>query len=519
MIRVRGIKIPVDINTKENIIKYASKKIGTKVLDYKIHKQSIDARNKNRVCFVYELDLLVHNEENIKFNDNVFIPNDPKYKYPKEGNVPLKTRPIIVGAGPAGLFCGYILAELGYKPIIIDRGEKIEDREKTVRAFLNNNILNINSNIQFGEGGAGTFSDGKLNTLVKDKNGRMEKVFTIFTSCGAPEDILYLNKPHIGTDILKKVIINIRNKIIKNGGSFKYNATLEDIIISDNKVKGIIVNGRTIYTDILVLAVGNSARDTFYMLNKYLKLTSKPFAVGIRIQHPQDFINKTQYGSFSKYLPPAAYKLAFTKQRGVYTFCMCPGGYVINASSEDEKLAINGMSNHTRDGENACSAIVVTVSSNDYGTDVFAGISFQRKLESLAYKEGKGCIPVQLLKDYMENNKSSSFGGVHPCFKGKYSFANINNILPDYINDSIKDGIKYFDTKIKGYNMDDAIISAVESRTSAPIRILRDDNLESNIKGIYPSGEGAGYAGGITTSAMDGIKIAEVIINKYSKPI
>lgn len=517
MIRVRGVKVPANKNTSDEIIRCASKKVRDKVLEYKIHKQSVDARDKNNVYFVYELDLLLQNENNVKFSNNVFMPNDTEYRYPKEGNIMLKNRPIIVGAGPAGLFSGYLLAEMGYKPIIIDRGEKVENREKTVNKFVNDNILNVNSNIQFGEGGAGTFSDGKLNTLVKDKNGRMRKVFSIFVECGAPEEILYLNKPHIGTDILKNVIINMRNKIIENGGSFMYNTVLEDIIIEDGKIKGVILNGKTIYTDILVLAIGNSARDTFYMLDKYLELTSKPFAVGIRIQHPQEFINKSQFGEFDKYLPSASYKLSYTNKRGVYTFCMCPGGYVINASSENEKLAINGMSNHARDGENANSAIVVTVSKEDYGDDTFAGIKFQRELEALAYKEGNGCIPVQLLKDYMENRKSVSFGKVKPNFKGKYSFADINNILPCYINDNIKEAIKYFDTKIKGYNMDNAIIAAVESRTSSPVRILRNTELEANIKGVYPAGEGAGYAGGITTSAMDGLKIAENIISKYSK--
>ncbi len=517
MIRVRGVKVPVDQNTHDEIIKQASKKVRAKVLEYKIHKQSIDARDKSNVCFVYELDLILQNEKNVRFNNNILLPNDIKYKYPKEGKIIFKNRPIIIGAGPAGLFSGYLLAEMGYEPIIIDRGEKVEDREETVNKYLNDNILNANSNIQFGEGGAGAFSDGKLNTLVKDKDGRMQKIFSIFVECGAPKEILYLNKPHIGTDVLKDVIRNIRNKIIKNGGRFMYNTMLEDIIIDDKKIKGVILNGQTVYTDILILAVGNSARDTFCMLDKYLNLTNKPFAVGIRIQHPQEFINKSQFGDFDKYLPSASYKLSYTKKRGVYTFCMCPGGYVINASSENKRIAINGMSNYARDGENANSAIVVTVSKDDYGDDTFAGISFQRKLEALAYEEGNGYIPVQLLKDYMENKKSTSFGKVKPNFKGKYKFANINNILPSYINDNIKEAIKYFDTKIKGYNMDDAIIAAVESRTSSPVRILRNEDLEANIKGVYPAGEGAGYAGGITTSAMDGLKIAEAIVSKYSK--
>ena len=522
MLRVRQIKVPVNLDNNDYLLDRISKKLKVKktdIKDYIIIKKSIDARDKNNVFFVYELDIDVLNEDYIlKNNKNTDIIKSSKivYTFPKAIN--LSKRIIIVGSGPAGLFCAYSLATAGYKPIIIEQGEMLEDRVNSVEEFFKTNKLNPLSNIQFGEGGAGTFSDGKLNTLVKDKLGRGKKVFEIFVENGAPEEILYLQKPHIGTDILRKVIINIRNKIISLGGEFKFNTKLTDIIISNNKVVGIITNNKNkLLCDSLVLAIGHSARDTFYMLNENnISMKSKNFAVGLRIEHPQDMINKSQYSKFYKYLPPASYKLTYksTYNRGVYTFCMCPGGYVVNASSEDNRLVVNGMSNYKRDSKNANSAIVVTVNNNDFGTSLFGGLEFQRKLEEKAYELGSGFIPIQLVKDYKDNNKSTNLGEVSLCIKGKYTFSNFNSLFNEEITNSIKEGIENFDTKIKGFGRDDAILLGVESRTSSPITIERDENLESNIKGIYPCGEGAGYAGGITTSAIDGLKVAEAIATK-----
>ena len=343
-------------------------------------------------------------------------------------------------------------------------------------------------------------------------------MFEIFVECGAPKEILYSNKPHIGTDILRKVIVNMRNKILNYNAEIRYNTCMTDIIIKDNQVIGIEVNNKEIInTNNLILALGNSARDTFKMLyDKGIDITSKPFAIGLRIQHPQKMINKSQYGSNDYNLPAASYKLTYqTKnKRGVYTFCMCPGGYVINASSEENGLVINGMSNYKRDSLNANSAIIVTVSSKDFGENPLDGIKYQRNLEQKAYELGKGHIPIQTLKGFMENKIIVS-KDVSSLFKGKYEWANLNEILPLYISDSIKEAIDYFGGKINGFDTDDAILAAIETRTSSPVRILRDDNLESNIKGIYPIGEGSGYSGGITTSAIDGIKIFEQIIKKY----
>ena len=372
---------------------------------------------------------------------------------------------------------------------------------------------------QFGAGGAGTFSDGKLNTLTKDKFFRNKEVLNIFVKHGAPKDILYLNKPHIGTDILRKVIKNIINEIINMGGQIKYNTCLTNIIIKDNKLTNIEINNKEIIPcENLILALGHSSRDTFEMLlKKGLNISPKPFAVGIRIQHPQFLIDFNQYGGNHLSLPPASYKLTYqtSKKRGVYSFCMCPGGYVVNASSEKEMLAINGMSNHNRDTKNANSAIIVTISPNDFGSKPLDGIKFQRKLEKKAYQIGEGKIPTQLFKDFVENKSSNELKNINPIFKGEYKLTNLRNIFPEYISEALIEGIQNFDKKIKGFASDDAILSAVESRTSSPIKMERDENFTSNIKGIYPCGEGAGYAGGITTSAIDGIKIAESIIKNY----
>ena len=346
-------------------------------------------------------------------------------------------------------------------------------------------------------------------------------MFETFVSCGASNDILISNMPHIGTDILIDVVRNLRNKIINLGGEFLYNSCLNDINIVDGKIKSVRVNDRIIETDVLVLAIGHSARDTFNMLyDKGLNMEGKPFAIGIRIQHPQELINKNQYGEkYYKELIPASYKLTYKTSlgRGVYSFCMCPGGYVVNASSEDNRLAINGMSYNKRDGDNANSAIVVTVTPDDFGFHPLDGIKYQRLLEEKAYTLGNGKIPTQLLGDYYRNIESNGFGNVHPMFKGGYNLTDLNKLYPNYINESLKEAINHFALKINGFNNDDSIISGIESRTSSPVRIVRNELYESNILGVYPCGEGAGYAGGITTSSIDGIKVAEAIISKYKQ--
>ena len=526
MLRVRQVKVSIINDNDSNIKKKICSKLNissSMINGYKIIKKSIDARDKNNIFYVYEFDVDTSCDDVIlkknKSND-IFISPIEEYKLIVDGTLKIDNRIVIVGAGPAGLLCGYLLAEAGYKPLIIEQGEMVEDRVKTIEHFFLTNELNPLSNIQFGEGGAGTFSDGKLNTLVKDKLFRGKKVFEIFIENGAPEEIMYLAKPHIGTDVLRKVIINMRNKIISMGGEFKYTTKLTDINIVNNKVVSIEVNSKDVIDcSILVLAIGHSARDTFYLLkNKGLNMKSKNFAVGVRIEHPQEMISKSQYGESYKLLPPASYKLVHqtSNGRGVYSFCMCPGGFVVNASSEEGRLVVNGMSNYKRNEVNANSAIVVTVGKEDFGYDVMAGIEFQRKLEENAYRIGCGNIPVQLFKDYNMGVVSDKFGEVIPNTKGKFSFANLNEIFPEFINSAIKEAIPCFDKKIKGFGRDDAILLGVESRTSSPVIIERGEDGISNIEGIYPCGEGAGYAGGITTAAIDGVKVAENICHKYN---
>lgn len=516
MIRIKGIRCKIE--EKIDIYALAARKLRVDEKRLKkviISKKSIDARNKNKFAYVYDLDVLIDNETKYLNKDITLIENE-EYVLPEKGRIELEENPVIVGAGPAGLFCAYMLAKNGFKPIVIERGQSVEKRVEDVDNLWKKNIFKENSNVQFGEGGAGTFSDGKLNTLVKDKAWRMKEVFKIFVECGAPEEIMYEHMPHIGTDVLRNVVVRMREKIIAYGGTFKYNALMEDIIIKDGKIDGIIVNGEVIKTKVLVLAIGHSARDTFKMLYEHgIEMISKPFAVGVRIIHPQELINHNQYPVNYSFLPPASYKLTYQSKsgRGVYSFCMCPGGYVVNARSTKSGICVNGMSNYKRDSGFANSAIVVTVNNNDYGDGIFDGMYFQEKLERKAYEVGNGVIPIQKYGDYKNNIVNSYL--VPDAFKGLTSMSNINEIFPNNINNTLKEGIDYFQTKIEGFNSEDAIIAAPEARTSSPIRIIRNESGESSILGIYPCGEGAGYAGGITTSAIDGIKVFENIYQKY----
>ena len=514
MLRIRDVKINILDNNDEHIKNKIEKLIHSKINSFNIVKKSIDARKE--LMFVYTFDIDVDDEEKVlKNNKNIIKTPNEEYIFEVSGTEELNNRPVVVGSGPAGLFLGYFLAKYGYKPIIIERGEKIEDRVKTVNEFWKTNKLNENSNPIFGEGGAGTFSDGKLNTLVKDKYNRIREVFNIFVEAGAPEEILYENKPHIGTDKLREVVINLRNKIISYGGEFRYNTCLTNLVIKNNKLEKIIVNNEEeIITNNLFLAIGHSARDTYYMLNENnVEMKSKPFAVGVRIIHDEKQISKDLYGDDYKLLDPASYKLTYNTNdgRGVYSFCMCPGGYVINASSEKGLLSINGMSDYKRDSGFSNSALVVTVNSNDYGDGLFDGLKFQENLERKAYNLGDGKIPTQKYEDFI-NKKITKVecNGI----KGSYIEKDLNELFPDYIINSIKEAMPNFKKQIKSYD-EKAILLGVESRTSSPLTILRDENGESNIKGIYPVGEGAGYSGGITTSALDGIKEAEFFAKRF----
>lgn len=524
MIRVRQIIVDVDNDSIDELKRKIASKLKIKVSDIinlNINRKSLDARKKPKLYFVYEVDANLKNENKIlrkRLKDVLQVPKN-KYEFQVTGTEKLKHRIVIVGSGPSGLFCGYMLASSGYNPLIIERGERIEDRVKTVDSFWKTGNLNSESNVQFGEGGAGTFSDGKLNTLTKDPQSIMKKVFEIFVASGAPKEILYLNKPHIGTDILRNVVINMRNKIKEMGGEFRYNTKLTNIIISDNKITGIEVNNNEIIkTDNLVLAIGHSARDTFKMLYDHdINMLPKPFALGVRVIHKQELINKSQYGLEKHHcLLAANYKLTYqaSNKRAVYSFCMCPGGYVVNSSSEKGRLVVNGMSNYDRDSGFANSAIVVSVSPDDYGLNPLDGVDFQKKLEEKAYKYSDGKIPVQYYRDF-KNNEVNKIDNMNSAFKGDYKETNLNNILPDYVCMSLKEAIDAFDNKIKGFATSNPVLAAIESRTSSPVRIVRDNDFLSNIDGIYPCGEGAGYAGGITTSAIDGIKVAQALARKY----
>ncbi len=533
MIRISQIKLPVDhdelalLQAAARELKVASEKIEKLT----IQKKSIDARKKP-ICYVYTVDIKLKGEDKLLkklHNRNVGKVEKKSYRFPDPGNEKLNHRPVIVGTGPAGLFCGLMLARAGYRPILLERGETARKRKETVDRFWNGGVLEENSNVQFGEGGAGTFSDGKLNTLVKDPAGRGRLVLQTFVQAGAPEEILYWNKPHLGTDVLIGVVEHIRKEIEELGGEVRFGTQLTDIDIRDGKVCGVYTKNSGcleqerdyLEAEVLVLAIGHSARDTFAMLKeRSVPMERKAFAVGVRIEHPQSMINRSQYGEdYPEDLPAAAYKVTrkVGGDRGVYSFCMCPGGYVVNASSEEGGLAVNGMSYQARDGRNANSAMIVTVRPEDFGgDDLLAGVDFQRKLERVAYQAGGGQVPVQLLGDFRQHVISKNLGEVEPCIKGAWTFGDVRGIFPTELSAALEEGIMGCEHLIPGFSRSDAVLSGVESRTSSPVRILRGENQESTLLGLYPCGEGAGYAGGITSAAMDGIKTAEAIAARYA---
>ncbi len=537
MIRISQIKVPV-IHNQDTISAKIEKLIKSKDFSIeKIVKKSIDARDKQDLMYIYTVDIKSKDQDKILSkninNNNIMLTYDRQYKPPysySENIIGSKIeRPIIIGAGPAGYFCGLYLARMGFKPIIFERGMQVEERSKAVEGFWNGEDINPQCNVSFGEGGAGTFSDGKLNTGIKDRMGRIRAVINDFISFGAPEDIGYLNKPHIGTDELKKVLVNMRKEIINLGGDIYFNSQFIDYEINTSENKTIYTthikdyNTGTINkynTNTLILAIGHSARDTFKMLHKNkLPMEQKAFAIGVRIEHPREIIDAGQYGTSdaAKKLPAADYKMTFRSNEGrsVYSFCMCPGGFVVNASSDTNQSVVNGMSNHGRDEINSNSAIVVNVTPEDFEAEgfgkygVLAGVEFQKKYEALAYKEGKGAIPVQTFADFKANTSTIELGEIKPNIKGKYTLGNLNNCLPVYVNNAIIEGISYYDGKLKGFAREDSVLSGIESRTSSPVRIVRDEAYMSAQKGIFPCGEGAGYAGGITSAAVDGIKVAE----------
>lgn len=539
MIRVNQIKVPLSHGREDVLYKTAKvlRVAPEKILSWRIVKRSIDARKKPEIVVIYSVDVCVEAQDRVLRacrSKQVQAVDEKPYAFPAQGEEALDCRPIIVGTGPAGLFCGYLLAKHGYRPLILERGGCVEERQKDVDKFWREGALNPQSNVQFGEGGAGTFSDGKLNTLVKDKYGRNKEVLRIFAENGAPEEILYEAKPHIGTDILCKVVRSMREQITAWGGEIRFHAQVTELCTDQNRVTGVVVNGaETIACKAVILAIGHSARDTFEMLyEKRVPMEAKSFAVGLRMEHPRKLIDRMQYGvEEHPLLPAASYKVTAqtSSGRGVYSFCMCPGGYVVNASSEAGRLAVNGMSYSGRDGDNSNSAMIVTVTPQDYRDDSpLAGIAFQRELEEKAYRIGGGVVPVERYGDYRcavtgqpsENSViTAEYPDFTPAVKGECHMAPVHDILPKELNEALVEGIDSIGQKIPGFADRGAYLSGIESRTSSPVRIMRDETGQSAVRGLYPCGEGAGYAGGITSAAMDGMLIAEKIGAKYKQMI
>ncbi len=501
---INDIRVPVRYTEEmlHRAIRKASGRKDLRIRSVRILRRSIDARKKPQLFYVMKAAV-----------------NEARKKIP---SCPYKADPgkhyIVIGAGPAGLFSALTLAEAGASVMLLERGKPVSERAEDVRRFFETGILDPESNVQFGEGGAGTFSDGKLNTLTQDRNGLNARVLQVFFEAGAPEEVLYDARPHIGTDRLPEIVENIRKRIEKAGGSVRFNACVTDFLMENGRLSGVVANGsEKIFCDAAVLAVGHSARDTLARLYELgAEMEQKAFAVGVRMEHLQQEITAWEYGSLDyEELGAAPYKVTAKTDsgRGVYSFCMCPGGQVVNASSEEGHLCVNGMSDSARSGRNANAGIVVQVSPEDYpSSHPLSGIEFQRNLERKAYLAAGGKIPVQLYGDFRENRVSEVFGEILPDMKGGYGFANIREILPESLSFALLEAIPKFGRMIRGFDRDDAVMSAVESRTSSPVRITRNERLQSNISGLYPCGEGAGYAGGIVSAAMDGIRTAEKIL-------
>ena len=524
MIRISNIKIYEDISD-DKVINIALNKYKIKQEDIilcNISKKSVDARKKDDVHYSYSIDLKLKNENKLLRNKNISIIKEfefPNFDIKKDK----KINPVIVGAGPAGLFAGLTFVQNGFKPIIIEQGQSVEERKKSVDLFTSTGNLNTFSNVQFGEGGAGTFSDGKLTSGINSPYCR--KVLQEFVNFGAPEQILYLTKPHIGTDNLIKIIKNMREFIISKRGKFLFNTKFVDFETINNKISKVHVLNleanslEKIETDTVILAIGHSSRDTFEKIyEKGLLVEPKNFSVGVRIEHLQSEINKSQYGTITKLnLPSADYKLAYHSPSGrsCYTFCMCPGGMGVAAASEPGQVVTNGMSEFARDRENANAALLVGVEPRDFGSaHPLAGMYFQRRLEEAAFRAGGGDYraPAQLVGDFLKKQVSTAVGNVNPSYRPGVRFTDLSAVLPDFVTETMRRAIVEMDGKLHGFAAADAVLTGVETRSSSPIRIMRDEHFEANIKGLYPCGEGAGYAGGIVSSAVDGLKTCLAVI-------
>ncbi|PKO25182.1 MAG: hypothetical protein CVU35_05520 [Betaproteobacteria bacterium HGW-Betaproteobacteria-8] len=544
MIRLTEIKLPIEkapslIHQADEIKAAILKRLGiaeNELLRFEIFKRGVDARKSHAILYVYSIDIEAKNEAKLlaKFSRDPHVKPTPdtSYQFVTHAPAATKERPVVVGFGPAGIFAALILAQSGFRPIVLERGKAVRERTKDTWGLWRKSKLNPESNVQFGEGGAGTFSDGKLYSQIKDPKHYGRKVLQEFVKAGAPEEILYVSHPHIGTFRLVGMVEEMRNTIIGLGGEIRFESRVEDIELENGEIRGVVLqNGERIATRHLVLAVGHSARDTFEMIHRRgIYIEAKPFSIGFRIEHPQSLIDKARYGkSYSEdllsKLGAADYKLVHhaSNGRSVYSFCMCPGGTVVAATSEEGRVVTNGMSQYSRNERNANAGIVVGISPEvDYPGDPLAGMRFQRELESRAYVLGGSNYqaPGQLIGDFLANRPSTKFGEVTPSYTPGVHLTNLDTVLPQYAISAIREAIPAFAKQIKGFDLADGVLTGVETRTSSPVRIKRDDeSLQSiNTKGLYPTGEGAGYAGGILSAAVDGIRIAEAVALDMSKP-
>ena len=543
MIRLTEIKLPVEkapslVHQSDEIKAAILKKLGiteSDLLRFEIFKRGVDARKSHAILYVYSIDVEVRNEarllEKFRKDPHVNPSPDTDYKFVAKAPATVKERPVIVGFGPAGIFAALILAQSGLRPIVLERGKAVRERTKDTWGLWRKSTLNPESNVQFGEGGAGTFSDGKLYSQIKDPKHYGRKVLQEFVKAGAPEEILYVSHPHIGTFRLVGMVEEMRNTIIQLGGEIRFQSRVEDIELEQGEVSAVVLqNGERIPTRHLVLAVGHSARDTFEMIHKRgIYIEAKPFSIGFRIEHPQSLIDRARYGkSYSEELlsklGAADYKLVHHAGNGrsVYSFCMCPGGTVVAAASEEGRVVTNGMSQYSRNERNANAGIVVGIApETDYPGDPLAGMHFQRELESRAFVLGGSnySAPGQLIGDFLANRPSTALGEVQPSYTPGVKLTNLDTVLPEYAITAIREAIPAFARQIPGFDLADGILTGVETRTSSPIRIKRDDiSLQSiNTRGLYPSGEGAGYAGGILSAAVDGIRVAEAVALRISE--
>jgi hypothetical protein len=527
MLRLTEIKLPLD-HAEPDLKNALLQKLRIQpeaLLSFTVFRRAVDARKPAAIILTYSLDVELVDEDEVlaRFEHDPHVKSAPdmRYQFVAQAENKIEQRPVVIGTGPCGLFAGLLLAQMGLRPIILERGKPVRERTKDTFGLWRKRELNPESNVQFGEGGAGTFSDGKLHSQIKDPKHYGRKVLTEFVKAGAPEEILYLNKPHIGTFRLVGVVEKLRATIESLGGEFRFYSRVSDLEIENGQLQGVVLaNGEQITTQHVVLAVGHSARDTFEMLHERgVYLEAKPFSIGFRIEHPQSLIDRSRYGRHAgnPALGAADYKLVHhcKNKRSVYSFCMCPGGTVVAATSEEGRVVTNGMSQYSRNERNANSGIVVGITpERDYPGDVLAGVALQRELESRAYKLGgeNYSAPAQLLGDFLGAHASTEFGSVLPSYTPGVQLGDLSTSLPDYAIEALREALPTFGKQIKGYDMPDALLTGVETRTSSPIRIKRDDSLQSiNTRGLYPAGEGAGYAGGILSAAVDGIKVAEAV--------